>query len=226
MLIQSAVNDNWTRVRSMHAHAKRLYDGTKHSEFRERTVNGGDVFPFDPVESVWIHNESSLVGLTMAWCVVTLECYANHQIASTVNHRLLATMAIEYPALVTDKLGLGKKFRSELAKKLVILSDFGDSGRDMDDNIFLLADTLSARRNHEVHDKPFYYLQTPDGDLDYKHFRTRGERPDSVHRFPDLENHYVDCDKIVEYIFDEDVPRGLKLECFSRLYGQATDRNR
>ena len=107
----------------MHSVAREFLDKTHGSEFRHRIISRGDPFPFDLVAHEAMENESHIVGMLMAWSVITLESLVNHALAEAINNKASAIMAIEYPGQITDKLRIGRSARSELAKKLIILSD-------------------------------------------------------------------------------------------------------
>ena len=180
----------------MHSIARDLYASTADTDFRDRITKGGKTFPFDVNAYTTIQNESRIVGMVMAWAVVTLESLANHQLAATLNNKVLATMAIEYPALVTDKLKLSRSARSELAKKLIILTD------GIPTPVIELADKLADKRNLIVHDKPFRMIDRGDGDIDVDWFRARGDAESPTVRYGDLTAFYKDCDSIKDCVLN------------------------
>jgi len=201
LLIYSAVNDNWARVALMHSLARDLYASTANTDFRERITGNGDAFPFDVDAYSTIENESRIVGMVMAWSVVTLESLVNHQLAEELGNMVLATMAIEYPAQVTDKLKISRSARSELAKKLIVLSgELQAAGTDLPATI-TLADALADKRNMIIHDKPFRYTDRGDGDIVIDGFRSRGDSESPFLRFDDLTDFYADCDTVKRYVF-------------------------
>lgn len=137
-----------------------------------------------------------MVGMVMAWSVITLESYVNHAIAERLNNQTSAVMAIEFPRQITEKLKIGKSAKSELAKKLIILAD-----EDKQNSEYIsVADELSEVRNLIVHDKPFELLEYEDGEVEITHFRSRGENSESRHRFEHLSDFYLKCDKIRNYV--------------------------
>ncbi len=185
------------RVEIMHSVAQSYYEATHDSDFRERITNGGAPFPFDTVKYDAMEKESCIVGMVMAWSVITLESLVNHSLAEILNNRTSAIMAIEYPRQVTDKLKIAKSTRSELAKKLVILSD----GDENNNEYLSLADELSDTRNLIVHDKPFNYTDYGDGEVEITHFRSRGGVLEKQLRYEDLGKFYGKCDQIKSYLF-------------------------
>lgn len=180
----------------MHSVAQTYYLVTHNSDFRERMINGGPPFPFYPDQYDKMDKESCIVGMVMAWSVITLESLVNHSLAERLNNKTLAIMAIEYPRQVTDKLKISKSARSELANKLVILAD-----NDEQDNQYIsLADELSGTRNLIVHDKPFDLIDFGDGKVEITHFRSRGDVLEKRHRYDDLTDFYEKCEKIKKYV--------------------------
>jgi hypothetical protein len=159
-------------------------------------INRGDPFPFDVIEYNTMEKESCIVGMVMAWSVITLESYVNHAIAEKLNNQTSAIMVIEFPRQITDKLKIGKSARSELAKKLVILAD--DDKQNLE--YVSIADELSEIRNLIVHDKPFELLEYEDGEVEITHFRSRGDNIESRHRFEHLNDFYRKCDEIMSYV--------------------------
>lgn len=200
LLIYSSVNDNWTRVALMHSIARDLYASTANTDFRDRITGNGDAFPFDANAYTTIENESTIVGMVMAWSVVTLEALVNHQLAEQLGNMVLATMAIEYPAQVTDKLKISRTARSELAKKLIVLSgELQAAGPDLTAAI-ALADALADKRNMIIHDKPFRYTDRGDGHIVIDYFRSRGDSKLANLRFVDLTKFYANCDSVKRYV--------------------------
>ena len=202
MSIYSAVNDNWTRVALMHSVARDLYASTANTDFRNRITGNGDAFPFDTNAYSTIENESRIVGMVMAWSVITLESLVYHQLAEELDNMVLATMAIEYPAQVTDKLNIGRSARSELAKKLVILSGHLQPAGPSLLTAIKVADALADKRNMIVHDKPYRYTDRGDGDIVIEGFRSRGDSESATLRFDDLTSFYADCDSVKRYVYE------------------------
>jgi len=195
-VIHSSIRDNWMRVEIMHSVAQAYYQVTNDSDFRDRMINRGALFPFDAVKYNTMEKESCVVGMVMAWSVVTLESYVNHAIAEKLNNQASAVMAIEFPRQITEKLKIGKSAKSELAKKLAILAD-----EDKQNSKYItVADELSEIRNLIVHDKPFELLEYEDGEVEITHFRSRGEISETRHRFEHLSAFYLKCDKILDYV--------------------------
>lgn len=195
-MIHSSIKDNWMRVEVMHSVAKAYYQSTHSSEFRERMINGGQTFPFDVAQYEKMEKESCIVGMVMAWSVITIESLVNHALAERLNNRTSAIMAIEYPRQITDKLKIAKSTRSELAKKLVILADSDESNKEYT----LLADELSEKRNLIVHDKPFDLLDYGDGNVDVTYFKSRGDSLGKLPRYGDLVKFYGKCDSVKDYV--------------------------
>jgi len=195
-VICSSINDNWTRVEVMASVAKSFYAATRNTDFRNRIVSGGNLFPFDATAETQMSKESCIVGMLMAWSVVTLESMVNHALAQAGQNRLLSIMAIEYPAQVTDKLRVSRSARSELAKKLILLNEMDDQSEVPT----ALADKLADTRNNIVHDKPFRLIDYGEGDVTIDYFRSRKGGDDEVFRFEDLEEFFKDCDVISKFI--------------------------
>ena len=195
-MIHSSIQDNWMRVEIMHSVAQSYYLETNDSDFRERMINRGDLFPFDAVKYNTMEKESCIVGMVMAWSVIALESYVNHAIAERLNNQTSAIMAIEFPRQITDKLKIGKSAKSELAKKLIILAD--DDKQNVE--YISVADELSEIRNLIVHDKPFELLEFEDQEVEITHFRSRGDNSETRHRFDHLSDFYRKCEKIRSYV--------------------------
>ncbi|WP_299011761.1 hypothetical protein [uncultured Shewanella sp.] len=203
------------RVEIIHSLAKTYYLETNDSSFRGRMTNGGHPFPFDTVKYDAMEKESCIVGMVMAWSVITLESLVNHLLAERLNNKNLAVMAIEYPRQITDKLKIAKSARSELAKKLIILAD----SEEENSQFTSLADELSETRNLILHDKPFELIDYGEGEVDMMHFRSRGDVLDSSWRYDDLTDFYEKCDKVKSYavsIFPVEV-MGVEEISFSKL---------
>ncbi|TAN67365.1 MAG: hypothetical protein EPN17_11160 [Methylobacter sp.] len=162
-----------------------------------------------------MEKESCIVGMVKAWAVVTLESLVNHAIAEALNNKVLAIMAIEYPSQITDKLRIGKSARSELAKKIIILSD----SVEQNTKIISLADKLADTRNLIVHDKPFSVIDHGEGEFEIEYFRSRGEDSNEQFRYEDLQVFYEDCDSIRDYILTKTGPDSLEISSsFSSLF--------
>ncbi len=196
-LVHSSINDNWLRLSLMHSIARNFYATTEGTDFRNRISGRGNVFPFDANAYDEMTNESAIVGMVMAWAVVTLESLANHQLAEVLNNRILATMAIEYPAQVTDKIKASRCARSELAKKLIILTDAG-----VPVSTIKLADTLVDIRNSIVHDKPFRLSSCEDGDVNIEWYRARDDAGSRFVRYEELTAFYKDCETVKDCILN------------------------
>jgi hypothetical protein len=171
-------------------------------------INGGPPFPFDAVKYDTMEKESCIVGMVMAWSVITLESIVNHLLAESINNRTAAIMAIEYPGQITDKLKIAKSSRSELARKLVILADNDEQGTQC----IALADELSETRNLIVHDKPFDLSEFEDGEIEIAHFRSRGNALEKKPRYGDLAEFYEKCDKVKNYMSAMSPPQLMSLE--------------
>lgn len=184
------------RVEIMHSVAHTYYLSTHDSDFRKRMINRGNPFPFDVAKYDTMAKESCIVGMVMAWSVITLESFVNHAIAESLNNQTTAILAIEYPGQITDKLKIAKSAKSELAKKLIILAD-DDKGNSQ---FISIANELSETRNLIVHDKPFELIDHGDGEIEITHFRSRGEAPEIQHRYEHLSDFYTKCDEIWSYI--------------------------
>lgn len=195
-MIYSAVSDNWARVKMMHAVAHEYLYQTRGSDFRRHVISAGEIFPFDLAAHDSMEKESQIVGMLMAWSVITIESLVNHALAEVINNKALAVMAIEYPAQVTEKLKLGKSARSELSKKVIILSNTFEP----DIEVLKLCDDLADIRNSVVHDKPFSFYDLGDGDVEIDYFRSRGEGGSETVRYDALVPFFRKCDQIVSYV--------------------------
>lgn len=195
-MIHSSVNDNWMRVVIIHSVAREYFDSTHGTDFRQRMTSGGDFFPFDTSMYDMMEKESCIVGMVMAWAVVTLESLVNHALAEAINNKLSAIMAIEYPGQITQKLKVKKPGSSELANKLAILSDSLEPNAD----IIELADKLAKTRNSIVHDKPFNLIDYGDGEVEIENRRSRGEPKEGQIKYEELKSFFKNCDQIKDFI--------------------------
>ena len=184
------------RVEIMHSVAQTYYLATHDSDFRGRMIKGGPPFPFNAVKYDIMEKESCIVGMVMAWSVITLESLVNHSLAEGLNNKTLAIMAIEYPKQITDKLKIAKSARSEFANKLIILADNDEQNAQY----ISLADELAETRNLIVHDKPFELIDFGDGEIEITHFRKRGDALGNQPRYNDLVEFYEKCEKIKNYV--------------------------
>lgn len=198
-MIYSAVNDNWVRVKIMHSVAREFLDETRGSEFRRSIIGGGDIFPFDVDAHDSMEKECHIVGMLMAWPVITLESLINHALAEGIKDKASAVMAIEYPRRVTDKLKIGKSARSEFAKKLIILSNTFEP----DNEILQLCDELANIRSKVVHDKPFDYVDFGDGDVEIDYYRSRVANDSETLRYDSLVPFFRKCDRVINYILSK-----------------------
>lgn len=188
----SSVMENWMRVKIMHSIAQSYYAETRDSEYRKWLLNPTKELMFSTEAYDWMRKESCIVGMLMVWSVVTLESLVNHVLAETISSKEFAIQAIEYPGKVSENVN--KFSKSDLAKKLGILG-----GKNTPEEITNLADELSSKRNAIVHDKPFDYSSTEDGE-EIEYYRTRGASENVIFRFEHLEKFYKDCKKICNYI--------------------------
>lgn len=195
-MIYSAINDNWERVKIMYAMAHEFLDETRGSDSRRRIIGAGDIFPFDVAAHDSMEKESQIVGMLMAWSVITLESLVNHALAEAIKNKASAVMAIEYPSQVTEKLKIGKSAKSELSKKVIILSNTFE----LDSEVLQLCDELADIRNAVIHDKPFDFHDLGDGDVEINYFRSRGENGGETVRYDALVPFFRKCDRIVDYI--------------------------
>lgn len=180
----------------MHAVAHEFLNETRDSDFRRRIIDAGDIFPFDAAAHGSMRKESQIVGMLMAWSVITLESIVNHALAEAINNKASAVMAIEYPSQVTEKLKIGKSARSEFAKKLIILSNTVEPDNEM----LQLCDELADIRNAVIHDKPFDLHEFDDGNVEINYFRSRGEKDGKTVQYDDLVPFFRKCDRLVNYI--------------------------
>ena len=191
-VIHSSSIDNWHRIKIMHSIASDLYQITRESKFRNRKNDMSEGFYFDAKAFDTMQKESCIVEMIMAWCAITLESQVNHAIAATESDVKKVINAIEYPKGATPIKGA----RSELAKKLSILSGFDSAGAAL----ISFANDISDVRNEIVHDKPFELLDRGDGDVEVRHFRRRGNSDGKRYMFEDLCKHYEKCQKICDFI--------------------------
>lgn len=196
-MIYSSVNDNWARVSIMHRVALDYYNSTKDSDFRKRSENKGAIFPFDTVAFGDMQNERHLVGMVMAWSVITLESMVNHALAETFSNRDEIISIIEFPKSYAEKKGIKGLGTSELAKKVGIIFNGKIPGKGISN----LADKVSETRNFIVHDKPFEMIDHGDGDIEIDHLRKRGNKVLEAISFNSLSSFYLDCDSIANCLF-------------------------
>ena len=196
-MIQSAIEDNWMRVDIMHSIAQGYYLETHDSDFRERSINNGPVFPFNSLKYEAMKKESCMVGMTMAWSVICIESLINHALAENIDDRDVAIKAIEYPGTVVKKFTIPKSIRSELSKKIIILAN----NEKQSHKFALIADELSDTRNLIVHDKPFELRDYGNnGDVEVTHLRKRGDPLENKLRYGDLTEFYRKCEDVKGYI--------------------------
>ncbi|HMW46918.1 MAG TPA: hypothetical protein PKD17_03350 [Cellvibrionaceae bacterium] len=196
-MIYSSVEDNWLRIELMFEIASKYNDFTKGEDgFDVAETDGKLSFRMDVFLMDGEKKESCLVGMLMVWSVVTLESLINHAIAESINNELTAKLAIEHPGQITEKIKPRVNAKSELAKKLLILND------DSEDisKLLEIAEQLSERRNHIVHDKPFDHCTDEDGEPIIKYFRVRGKELDERIRFKSLGPFFKQCDSVKEFI--------------------------
>ncbi len=117
-MIHSGVEDNWLRVKIMHGIAYDFYLSTKDSEYREARLNPDGAFHFSVPVHELMRKEACVVGMLMAWSVVTLESLVNHALADTMEDREMAIQAIEFARQFVDENKIKGGGRSELGKKL------------------------------------------------------------------------------------------------------------
>ena len=199
-MIYSATNDNWQRVVLMHSLARDLYRQTEGSNFRDRMVSGGDTFPFDPTAYSTLENESRIVGMTMAWSVVTLESLANLQLASIINDKELAVLAIRWPKDTAKNLSIGKRKGSELGLKLMIIENQSGADATNAKTLATVADTLADQRNKIVHDKPFLLIDHGDGHVDFEEYSDSNATDRPILRYDDLDEWFMKCDSVAQGI--------------------------
>lgn len=195
-MVYSAIKDNWVRVQCLHQIAHDLWQQTHDTEFRSRTLNNGDAFPFNIEACNIIKKEASIVEMLMAWSVMSIESLVNHALAEKINNRVLAIIAIEYPSKAIDTLKIKNTGNSELSKKISILFDNTVSGPS---KIIRLADEISSLRNSIVHDKP-YELMFDGEDYFVEHFRIRESTKPYKYYYEDLTGFFIKCDKMVTFI--------------------------
>lgn len=196
-MIYSSIDDNWMRVEIMHSVARRYYEDTHDSDFRKRIINRSEMFPFYGLKYEKIQKESCIVGMVMTWSVVTIESLVNHCIAETINDATYAKMAIDYPKRITNKFNIPKSIRSELSKKIAILSDDYKNNRE----ILSLADKLSDIRNRIVHDKPFNLIDYGDGEVEMINFNSRNYSSEKTcTMYENLGDFYKNCDHLKNYL--------------------------
>ena len=150
----------------------------------------------------------------MAWSVVTIESAVNHMIAEHVSNKMLATIAIEYPKQVIQKLQIKTFSKSDLAAKLIILNDCSSDSED----ILQLADSLALVRSDVVHDKPFDLTDRGEGDVEVEYFRARGTDPKS-YKYEDLSDFFEKCDQVMGCVrgMGKDVPADFAVLQFRSL---------
>ncbi|KHT24564.1 hypothetical protein [Pectobacterium brasiliense] len=185
------------RVEILHSAAKSYFSATYKSDLRFRVIKNGELFPFNADLYDLMEKESYLVGMIMAWSVITLESLVNHALVEIINDKSSAIQAIEYPRKVIKKLSRPELVKSDLARKIAILSDNFEQN---DEAILQFANELSEIRNTIVHDKPFELIDLGDGEIEITHFRVRGNESGKPFRYENLSDFYIKCEKINNYI--------------------------
>lgn len=184
----------------MNSIAKDYFKLTVDTDFRTRMTSPGSAkFPFYVTAYTHMETESCIVGMLMAWSVITLESVINHLIAERINNKIMATLAIEYPSQVIDKTKLGKN-KSELSKKIIILTD----GTKNIEQIITMADELAETRNSIIHDKPFDYIEHDEGEVTIDYFCTRSGNPKKYH-YHEIGEFFKKCDNIINCLLHDDI---------------------
>ena len=199
-MIYSATNDNWQRVVLMHSIARDLYRQTAGTDFRNRMVSGGETFPFDPTAYATLESESRIIGMTMAWSVVTLESLANLQLAHLINDKQLASSSIRNPRQVVKDLSICNSKGSELRLKLFILQNQSNSTTLDAQSLAPIADSLANQRNQILHDKPFLLTDHGDGNVEFEEYSDSNASDRPVLRYDNLPDWYSNCDSIAKGI--------------------------
>lgn len=206
-MIYSSTDENFRRIKIMTSIAHKCYFLTKNSDYRERILNGGDIFPFILSDQEAMEEETCMVGLIKAWCVVTLESLINEALVDVLNDKELAAKAIEFPSKLLPK----NAPRSDLEKKLTIINDYcvNKSDKSYLEKIISISSNLSNKRNSIIHDKPFEFVYEgapAEGEvIGTHHYRKRGGETDDNNRdrFEDLKSFFFECDEIRRFILDK-----------------------
>jgi hypothetical protein len=209
-MIHSAIHDNWDRVQIMHNVAYDYYCLTKNSEHRESCRDRTE-FAFDASVFEIMNKESCVIGMLMAWSVITIESLVNHVIAEIIPNKLLAIKAIEFPKEIVSGDKFNKNCKSELAKKIIIINDGNDNIID----IISTADKLSNNRNSIVHDKPFELIDHENGDVEIVNYSLRNCEGNVSNKYEDLKVFFEDCDKVKDYILSVSNLKNLLYSHFS-----------
>ena len=183
----------------MHSVAYDFLSKTDGSEYRRRVLDGGYPLPFNFIEYDIMEKESHIVGMLMAWSVITLESLINHVLAENINDKADAVKAIEYPGQLIKKYGIRESKRSGLANKMIIIYD--NSGLDI--KILDLCDELSMLRNYVVHDKPFDYIDLGDDGVEIDYYRSLGKIDFIRPRYHLLDPFFMKCDRVKDYILNK-----------------------
>ena len=209
-MVLSAVNDNWQRVELMYSVVYEYFKETVDSDFRNRIINKGNIFPYSVSKSQSMQKESSLVGMVMAWAVVAIESLINHALAEKIDDRHLAVKAINNPNKVLKELQLNFNPESKLGTKIMILDS------EYDSEIVSLAEMISSMRNIIVHDKPYDYFEK-EGDVETKDYKTSDEVDGNIYRYEDLKDFFINCDSIKKYIEEKVYMETIEIRDFSSL---------
>jgi len=209
-LVLSAVNDNWQRVELMYSVVYEYFKETVDSDFRNRIINKGNIFPYSVSKSQSMQKESSLVGMLMAWAVVAIESLINHALAEKIDDRNLAVKAINNPNKVLKELQLNFNPESKLGTKIMILDS------EYDSEIVSLSEMISSMRNIIVHDKPYDYFEK-EGDVETKDYKTSDEVDGNIYRYEDLKDFFINCDTIKKYIEKKVYMETIEIRDFSSL---------
>ena len=192
-MIYSLAQDHWETVRLVHSIAKLHY--IERQKWQIAGYNKDDeMFPFSIECYTSRQKEIYAVGLVMTWSVITIESLCNHAIADIFDNKGDALDAINSPRKITTRLKISTDIKSDLAYKVHLISD----GRNALGCVSKAADRISFIRNDIVHDKPFDYYITQDGDLLLGHYSKREHR--CIYKYDDLPDFFRDCDEITAFI--------------------------
>lgn len=229
-MIYSDFEDNWKSVILLSGLANMKFQETKPFP-REKTMRSGDKeFPcpnfeyFDEYEE-----ESRLTRMTMVWSLITIESLVNHVVADCLNNKIVAINVIENPKNIIsgmilkceDKKEDLSRFKSELAKKLMILNQQKIVDCEMM-AVLKAAQEIADFRNAIVHNKPISIMDFQDGDVEVFEYTKYSDRKVEVSRlkYVDLKVFFEKCDLVLSFLrkLRSGIAEDLKEIAFSSLY--------
>jgi hypothetical protein len=194
--IKSSISDNYRRIRAIDSLLEVEYELTKGKDIREKIRNNQDIDVNDENDVYYLHEESILVGLLLAWSVTTIECLVNHALAEIIDNKIISTLAIENPRKLFE--GIKTKASSELSYKIILL----DENSEMSKQIAVIADRIVKIRNQIVHDKPYTIDYSDMDNIQTEYYSLKDYQPQNIY-VEDLTTLFSDMDKIILFVKDK-----------------------